>query len=992
LQLIKSYLNLIKTSILHFYQNISNSMKNLITLFILIFATGLFAQNFPNGFNFNLPFNDSTPSVFLPLFPKKAITDAERVSVNGSNFIVAGKPYKFWGINLVAGGSFPVKTLVPSIVGRMRKMGINLVRFHHLDNPAWSGNDNTLVNTTTTRVLNPATLDRMEFLIADMKRQGIYTNMNLNVGRTFTRGDGVAGADSIPDFGKGVTIFDPQLIDLQKEYAKQLLNHVSPYTQKTLAEDPSVAMVEIINENSLYGMWKDNALKPFAKGGNLMQRHSSLLDSLWNAFLVKKYTTQANLQAAWTLSGNVPFTERIAGGTFENGLNANFQTEQNGGATATTTIDATTAATGSRSAKVVVTNATGTDWHIQFKYINFSLKKDSAYTIRFSAKSSQNRIIYPSIMRNDAPYTGYGSSEIKLTTTWQTYEFTATPNENVDGFGRVSFSLGAQLGTVWFDDISLGEPQPKAFLPNESLTSKNIARFDYSEVSSFTKQRTADLAAFYVGLQKDFMENMRSYLKNDLGVKAPITGTNALVGIQEGLEHENMDYYDDHNYWDHPQFPNEQWSQTDWLINNRPQVKDPSGGAITTAFSGVALANKPFTLSEYNHAFPNRFKAEMPHFIAAYGAFHGMDGVMLFDYNGGNNWSMDFIDDYFSLHRDPSVMSLFPSFAYAFRNNLIAESAQPLLVNYAPKDIYNSFEKDKQGRWGRYVPYDVRLQLTHSLRAGTYQHPQGLATQAAFPTPSVNSFQTDTRETNLNMQKGILTTQTPNFAAITGFLNDNPNTTVGNMTLVNADNFGSITWLSLNQKSLAEADTSFLTISGRSQNSNVTWNTTNTSTSNTGSAPTTQQPLSVSLKLNLPYDNILLHTLSTTGQSLGSRRINATTPQVFEFTLSQATDKTLWYSIEGRKKGVGVNEIKSGTQLLKVFPNPTNTAIYVRYTTKEAQSISLKVFNNAGIKQLEINDKEVKTGEREQRIDVSRLPNGTYFIKIGEQTLSFLKV
>jgi hypothetical protein len=967
-------------------------MKKLIILFILTFVADLSAQNFSNGFNFNLPYNDSTPSVFLPFFPKKAITDAERVSVNGSNFIVAGKPYKFWGVNIVAGGAFPVKTLVPSIVGRMRKMGINLVRFHHLDNPSWNGNDNTLVNTTTTRSLNPATLDRLEFLVADMKRQGIYTNINLNVGRTFTRGDGVAGADSIPDFGKGVTIFDPQLIDLQKEYAKQLLNHVSPYTQKTFAEDPSVAMVEIINENSLYGMWKDNALKPFAKGGNLLHRHSSLLDSLWNAFLIKKYGTQANLQAAWALPSGMTFTERVAGGTFENGLNANFQTEQNGGATAATTIDATTAATGTRSAKVVVTNATGTDWHIQFKYVNFSLKKDSTYTIRFSAKSNQNRIIYPSVMRNDAPYTWYGGSETKLTNTWQSFEFTVTPNENVDGFGRLSFSLGAQLGTVWFDDISLGEPQPKSFLPNESLTNKNITRSDYAENSSFSKQRITDLAAFYVHLQKDFMENMRLYLKNDLGVKAPITGTNALVGIQEGMEHENMDFYDDHNYWDHPSFPNTPWSTTDWVINNRPQIKEPSGGAISSVFSGIALANKPFTVSEYNHAFPNRFRTEMPHFVAAYGAFHGMDGVMFFDYNGGTNWSVDFIDDYFSIHRDPSVMSLFPSFAYAFRNNLIAESAQPLLVNYAPNDIYKSFEKDRDGRWGKYVPYDLKLQLTRSLRAGTYQHPQGLAAQAAFPTPSVNTFQTDTRETNLNTQKGILTTQTPNFAAITGFLNDNLSTTVGNMTLVNADNFGSITWLSLNQKPLAEADTSLLTISCRSQNSNVTWNSTNTSTSNTGSAPTAQQPLTVSLKLNLPFDNILLHTLSPTGQSLGSRRINSRTPEVFEFTVLQTTDQTNWYAIEGRKKGVGIKEIKSGTQLIKAFPNPTNTAIYVRYSTNEAKPIDLKIFNNAGIQQLEINDKDIKIGEREQRIDVSRLPNGTYFIKIGEQALSFLKL
>lgn len=967
-------------------------MKNIITLGLCLFVAQLSAQNFSNGYNFVLPFNDTTPSVFLPIFPKKAITDADRVTVNGSNFIVGGKSYRFWGVNLVAGGAFPTKTLAASLAGRMRKMGINLVRFHHLDNPTWAGNDNSLVNVTTTRSLNPTTLDRLDFMIAEMKRNGIYTNMNLNVSRTFTRGDGVLGADSIVEFGKGVTIFDPQLIDLQREFARQLLTHVNPYTQKTYAEDPSVAMVEMINENSLYGMWKENTLKPFAKGGSLMQRHSSLLDSLWNAFLVRKYTTPANLQAAWTLIGAPVFTERIAGGNFENGLNANFQTEQNAGATATTTIDATQAATGSRSAKVVVTNTSGTDWHIQFKHINFSLKKDSTYIIRFTARSDQNRQISSSLMRNDAPYTWYGGTSINLTTIWQTYQFSVTPSEDINNFGRLSFGLGAQLGTFWFDDISLGEPQPIALFPNESLLNKNISRFDYAERGGFAKQRVADLAEFYIGLQKDFMENMRSYLKNDLGVKAPITGTNALVGIQEGMEHENMDYYDDHSYWDHPQFPNG-WSNSNWNINNQPQVKDPSGGSIPIAFSGVALANKPFTVSEFNHAFPNRFRAEMPHFLTAYGAFHGMDGVMFFDYASENNWGNDFIDGFFSIHRDPSVMGLFPSCAYAFRNGLIAESAQPFLVNYSKNDVFKSFEKDNQGRWGKYVPYDLRLQLTRSMRAATYQHPQGIASQT-FPTPSLNTFQTDTRETNLNTQKGILTTQTPHFAAITGFLNDNMNTTVGNMTLVNADNFGSITWLSLNQKTLAEADTSLLSISCRAQNANVIWNPANTSSSSSGSTPTAQQPLSVSLKLNLPYDNILLHTLSSTGQSLGSRRINATTAQVFEFTINQATDKTLWYAIEGRKKGVSTADNSLEMNLPVVYPNPVNNSLSVLYRVLDAKNVTIKIFDTLGIERVNMIDKnhrDLTKGVREQKIDVSNLPNGRYILKVGEEIVSFLK-
>ena len=51
----------------------------------------------------------------------------------------------------------------------------------------------------------------------------------------------------------------------------------------------------------------------------------------------------------------------------------------------------------------------------------------------------------------------------------------------------------------------------------------------------------------------------------------------------------------------------------------------------------------------------------------------------------------------------------------------------------------------------------------------------------------------------------------------------------------------------------------------------------------------------------------------------------------------------------------------------------------------------LKIIDATGVERLKIEDKNLKVGEREQKIDVSSLPNGTYFLKVGEQTVSFLK-
>jgi hypothetical protein len=97
--------------------------------------------------------------------------------------------------------------------------------------------------------LNPATLDRLENLLAEMKQNGVYACINLHVGRTFNSLDGLPDADSLQDYEKAINYFDPQIVFLHKEFARQFLTHVSPYTGRTLAADPVMAMAKWTNES-----------------------------------------------------------------------------------------------------------------------------------------------------------------------------------------------------------------------------------------------------------------------------------------------------------------------------------------------------------------------------------------------------------------------------------------------------------------------------------------------------------------------------------------------------------------------------------------------------------------------------------------------------------------------------------------------------------------------------------------------------------------------
>ena len=60
--------------------------------------------------------------------------------------------------------------------------------------------------------------------------------------------------------GKGATFFHPHLIELQHEYARQLLTHRNPHTGLEYRHDPAIAVVEIVNENSLLEAWVNGRL------------------------------------------------------------------------------------------------------------------------------------------------------------------------------------------------------------------------------------------------------------------------------------------------------------------------------------------------------------------------------------------------------------------------------------------------------------------------------------------------------------------------------------------------------------------------------------------------------------------------------------------------------------------------------------------------------------------------------------------------------------
>ena len=201
-----------------------------------------------------------------------------------------GARLRLWGVHLTdwSRGSvlLPPKEDAPMWASTLARYGINCVRLHFLDLDAPRG---IIAAGADSRHFDPQQLDRLDFLVAELKKRGIFVDLNLNVGRSYRAGDSVPDFDRIR-WAKGMTLYDPRLIALQKEYARMLLTHVNPYTGTAYRDEPAVAIVEILNEN---GVWVGFSATP---------HYDAELTTLYNEWLAK-HVSGAELAKLRELTG-----------------------------------------------------------------------------------------------------------------------------------------------------------------------------------------------------------------------------------------------------------------------------------------------------------------------------------------------------------------------------------------------------------------------------------------------------------------------------------------------------------------------------------------------------------------------------------------------------------------------------------------------------------------------------------------------------------------
>ena len=685
------------------------------------------------------------------------------VRVKDGHFATDAGPIRFHATNLTGPANFPAHAAADKLAARLARLGINCVRHHFMD--TWYVNfmpkptQAILADDThTQRNLDPKQLEKLDYLIAAFKKRGIYVNINLHVGRTLDARDGFENTEGLPWANKGIGQFVPGMIELQKEYAQKLLTHVNPYTGNAYTDEPSVAMIEITNEDSLTRQYYSGVFD------RLPEPYATELRRQWNDWLHGTYADAAALQNAWKWKPEPLHDEQIPEGTFESPIAFDGQAwkfEKGAGAGQ--------ARTDGGVLKVEVTQ----DGGMYFAKVirKLAVKKGRLYTLSFRIRRTKGTGpwgLSVAVATTQGGWRSLGLQDVvSVGSSWKTVTrvFEATEDVSQAHLQLTRF----KVGRYELDDLSFQCGAEVSCDPVQGFADRAVPLVKIGE-GVYPAQARADFVRFLFDTETSYWTGMADFVKHKLKARPPISGTQ--LGYSPPYIQAMLDYVDIHGYWRHPTGG---WisltANKPWAIGNDAMVN--SLGNILRLASQRVL-DKPYTVSEYNHPYPNQYGAEGQTTLATYGRLQGWDGIFQYSYNHyvndfepqANPWC------FFDLVARTDVLAHFPACAAIFLRGDVQEAKRSVVASIGVPECREKLIASRSNSFGiGSVGHDTRLVAVHKA-AVTFTDENEHPIEARKLPADQKVLVSDTGEITWNTQKpdaAYLAVNTPNTKLFTGF-------------------------------------------------------------------------------------------------------------------------------------------------------------------------------------------------------------------------------
>ena len=273
------------------------------------------------------------------------------LTISGDQYVDPdGQPVRLWGVNAVA--FFPSREMADGYAEQLVAMGVNCVRWHHLQRPSGDWNPKSRIKAlsrydTDSRTPDALAWERFDYLNARLREKGIYIMLSAEFSRKYHPGDvsvmPVSPADDAAwvdamtalnsdqpyggdeawkfaiDKRKMLHVFDERVARLSEEFLAEMLDRVNPYTGLRYGDDPQVIALELLNEFSS---------EYVIVAGNKFIRLENDVNQLayWNDRLLQKWSTYATANGVTVGDFYAPSTDaqKQARSDFLNGLDQGY--------------------------------------------------------------------------------------------------------------------------------------------------------------------------------------------------------------------------------------------------------------------------------------------------------------------------------------------------------------------------------------------------------------------------------------------------------------------------------------------------------------------------------------------------------------------------------------------------------------------------------------------------------------------------------------------
>lgn len=972
-------------------------MKVIVTV---ILASGcIAAQPLKNAFPWMLNPTRPLDNRYIPGLSAKTTAEKGRITIQDGKLVYPdGSRARLYGVTIAGPAVFPDSAQAIAVAQRLRSIGINLVRLTLFDYTNYNDASILVRSTTTSSGFDSTMLRRFDWFVAQLRQHGIYVSLVLRSARLARRDDGIPGWDSIRYAGRLYSYFLPSYQLMVRNFVRDLLMRRNQFTGIPYRDDPTIAIVELDQDNSLFTQWVSNTPFPISQGGQLSYLHSRMLDSAFIRFVLSKYRSAQAAQNAWTFTPKT--TANVIGNpSFEDPFDNSWQLTVSGNALAIVERDPLDKKDGAYSMRIRIAQAGSAVGNIRYRNVLPQLQRYALYRVQLWAKTDASMRYATFVIANFS---------IRDTLRQQWKEYTYTFRSNVEGPAEFRVEVGGMSGDVWIDNVRVTALPEAALRSGESFANYTVARSRYSQHTEHSLARWRDNVEFYQSLTESWYEWMRRFIHDTLHCAALIAPGNQQSLLNDIYAARLLDLPSVGTGWDSPyRRIAGATSDSAWYILNDPQLGNRFGGILYIP-ARTRIVGKPLMVNSYSVPYPFSSMGELTLLIPAYLAYQDAD-VFVLTYYAFNRSSLITpwvrprygtegagTITHYEYAGNPGVTTALPLSSYVFRHQLISPARDELLLRQT-QEALNYPPYNQIGAFFLYSGADNRLPLFRRIAidsfTATLQSYQphreipALADQANVNTAQLLS---DTDELLWNANDTVFLVRTPFYRAATGILRGKilDLSSSSTLTIERLDDgmYGTVEFLS-RDSTLDAAQTVVMSLTTRSTTTGALWDGDSTVYRQWGGPPMQMESMRLIVTWRHAADSLLIIPLDSNGIPMDRmiRGIPKGPSGRFRFTIDQATDKTAWYALQFIRSPMSSRpEI---TRRIKLQQNHHQLFLDV-VGIEEGTPIFASMFGLDGRCVIRWESSLVRSLYDSHVLEVPSLPSGVYIIHIHVGTTS----